>query len=78
MSSDLQSEVQNLRERVAHLERRQHRRQRVTNQKGAAEYINKSPEWLRQQNLKGTGPRRNPNGTYDFAALDKYLEQNPD
>jgi hypothetical protein len=73
--SDLQSEVQALRERVTQLERRQRRPQRVTNQKGAAAYINKSPEWLRQAALKGTGPKRLPNGDYTFEALDEFLQQ---
>jgi hypothetical protein len=75
--SDLQSEVRELRERVAQLERRQHRRQRVTNQKGAAEYINKSAEWMRLAHLKGTGPKRLPNGDYEFSALDEFLQQEP-
>lgn len=69
------TDLQMLEARVARLERRQHRRQRVTNQKGAAAYLNKSREWLRQAALKGTGPKRLPNGDYTFEALDEFLQQ---
>ena len=75
--SDISHELSALRERLARLERGQHRRQRSTKQKGAAEYIGRSREYLRQRYLKGKNPRRNADGSYDYSALDDYLD-NPD
>jgi hypothetical protein len=72
--SDLQSEVRELRERVAQLERRQLRPRRSTNQKGACEYLGRSREWLRQRLRAGIGPRQNPDGSFDYAALDEFLD----
>jgi hypothetical protein len=68
--------LEELRDRVAQLEQKQSRRG-VTNMRGAAEYLHRSREWLRQQNLRGTGPKRLPNGNYTYAALDEYLKQEP-
>jgi hypothetical protein len=43
---------------------------------GAARYLGRSDEWLRQQHLLGRGPRRKRNGTrgwdYTYAELDAY------
>jgi hypothetical protein len=68
--------IEELRDRVAQLERKQSRRG-VTNMRGAAEYLNKSREWLRQQHLRGTGPKRLPNGDYSYDALDDYARRDP-
>jgi hypothetical protein len=71
---NIESELSELRARVAQLGKKQTRRG-VTNMRGAAEYLNRSREWLRVQHLNGTGPRRLPNGQYAYADLDEFLEQ---
>jgi DNA-binding XRE family transcriptional regulator len=72
--SSVQSEIADLRERVARLERLRTKRGHC-NKKEAAEYIGVSRETLRQLELRGEGPRRNPDGTYSFDALDLFKEQ---
>jgi hypothetical protein len=46
-----------------------------TNQRGAAQYLGKSREWLRQLHLRGEGPHRASDGTYSFDDLDAFSEQ---
>jgi hypothetical protein len=50
-----------------------------TNQKGAAAYLNRSVEWLRQQHAAGRGPRRRKRAgsrlwDYSYEDLDLYRE----
>jgi hypothetical protein len=74
---DTQNEIARLRARVDELERQRVRTRRGhTTQKGAAEYLGKSREWLRQRERRGDGPRRNPDGTYSFDSLDEFTARN--
>jgi hypothetical protein len=76
--SFIQSELDALRERVGALERVQSKTRRGrTNQRGAAEYLGRSREYLRQLHLRGQGPRRAADGSYSFDDLDLFAEQNP-
>jgi hypothetical protein len=67
----LHAEVDELKKRVERLEKGPTKRGR-TNQRGAAQYLNKSREWLRQQHLRGKGPRRAADGSYSYDDLDDY------
>jgi hypothetical protein len=71
----LQSEIANLKERVAALEweRRKTNRGRV-NQRGAAQYLGRSREYLRRLHLRGKGPRRGTDGSYSYDDLDAFIE----
>src|SRR5262245_53917608 len=74
----VQSEIDDLRERVKRLEESADRTRRGrTNQRGAAQYLGKSREWLRQLHLRGEGPRRAADGTYSFDDLDNFAERGP-
>jgi len=76
MSPEVQSEIEELRERVEKLENAVRRTRRGrTNQRGAAEYLGKSREWLRQRHLRGEGPVRDPDGTYTYDNFDAYSEK---
>jgi len=76
MSFAARSELDDLRERVKKLEEAAHRTRRGrTNQRGAAQYLGKSREWLRQLHLRGEGPHRNPDGSYSFDDLDSFSEK---
>jgi hypothetical protein len=76
MPASLQSEIDDLRKRVEALERARPRTKRgSTKQKGAAEYIGRSREYLRQLELSGKGPQRNVDGTYPYDVLDAFLER---
>jgi hypothetical protein len=75
MSTNLSSEVKNLRQRVERLER--HSRKTTRGSVGltkAAAYLGKSREWLRLRNARGEGPQRNPDGSYSYDSLDLYQE----
>jgi hypothetical protein len=72
MSANLIRQLEELSQRVTRLERQRTKRG-VTNQKGAAEYINRSTEWLRQMERRGIGPLRYPNGDYPYDGLDEFL-----
>lgn len=75
MFPEIQSELSDLRERVKRLESCQTRTNRGrTNQRGAADYLGKSREYLRQLHLRGKGPRRAADGTYAFDDLDAFSE----
>jgi hypothetical protein len=77
MSPETQSAIHDLRERVKRLEVTSGRTKRGrTNQRGAAEYLGKSREWLRQMHLRGKGPHRAPDGSYSFDDLDAFAEAN--
>jgi DNA-binding XRE family transcriptional regulator len=69
----VQSEIADLRERVARLERLRTKRGHC-NKKEAAEYIGVSRETLRQLELRGEGPVMNPDGSYNYDQLDLFKE----
>jgi hypothetical protein len=71
--SNLHTEIEALKERVARLESARTNRGR-TNQAGAARYLGKSREWLRLRHLRGDGPRRGADGSYSFDDLDAFSE----
>jgi hypothetical protein len=74
--SNFRSEIDDLRKRVEDLELASRRTTRgSTKQKGAAEYLGKSREWLRLRDARGEGPKRNPDGTYSYDNLDLYQEK---
>jgi len=76
MSPAVQSEIDDLRERVRRLEAAANRSRRGrTNQLGAARYLGKSREWLRKLHLRGEGPRRAADGSYSFDELDSFSEK---
>ena len=72
-TTDLMDELRDLRARLARLEH--HRRPKHFNQKQAAEYLNRSEEWLRREHALGRGPKRSQRGRYwDYTLedLDAY------
>jgi hypothetical protein len=76
VSSQILSEIRDLRTRLDRLESERRRTTRGhANQRRAAEYLGKSREWLRQRERRGDGPRRNPDGTYAYDELDLFKEQ---
>jgi hypothetical protein len=73
----LLSKLTDLNERVERLENDRRRTTRGrTNQRGAADYLGRSREYLRTLHLRGEGPRRAPDGTYSFDDLDAFAERN--
>jgi hypothetical protein len=69
-------ELRELRARLAHLEGRH--RPKHFNQKQAAEYLNRSEEWLRREHAAGRGPKRSRRGRYwDYTVedLDAYAAE---
>jgi hypothetical protein len=73
--SQVLTELRELRARLAQLEERNRRRPKHFNQKQAAEYLNRSEEWLRREHAAGRGPKRSQRGRYwDYTveALDAY------
>jgi hypothetical protein len=69
----LQAEIESLKVRVAALEgdRQKTNRGRV-NQRGAADYLGRSREYLRRLHLQGKGPRRGADGSYSYDDLDAF------
>jgi hypothetical protein len=67
-----------LRQRLDRLERATRPRRGALNQKQAAEYLNRSEEWLRREHAAGRGPKRRRRGTrgwdYTYADLDSWRE----
>jgi len=67
-----------LRQRLDRLERASRPQRGSLNQKQAAEYLNRSEEWLRREHAAGRGPKRRRRGSrgwdYDVADLDAYRE----
>jgi hypothetical protein len=61
-SEVLLNELRDLRARLTRLER--NRRPKHFNQKQAAEYLNRSEEWLRREHAAGRGPKRSQRGRY--------------
>jgi hypothetical protein len=78
----LEIEILNeLRQRLDRLERTARPRRGSLNQKQAAEYLNRSEEWLRREHAAGRGPRRRRRGRYydyTFEDLDAYREAEGD
>jgi hypothetical protein len=71
--SEVLNELRELRARLARLERI--RRPKHFNQKQAAEYLNRSEEWLRREHAAGRGPKRIQRGRfwdYTLEDLDAY------
>jgi hypothetical protein len=74
--------VLQLEARLAALEEALRRRERpargrgYVSQRGAAEYLGRSREYLRRLHLEGKGPKRNPDGSYSYDDLDAFAEQN--
>ncbi len=74
---DLSSQIEELRERVARLERTPGKPRGRTNLTGAARYLGVSEETLRQRHNRGEGPRRTRFGrfySYTYEELDRYAE----
>jgi len=71
-----------LRQRLARLERATCPRRGSLNQVQAAQYLNRSEEWLRREHAAGRGPKRRRRGArgwdYDIADLDAYREAQGD
>jgi len=67
-----------LRQRLERLELAIPLRRGSLNQKQAAEYLNRSEEWLRREHLTGRGPKRRRRGSrgwdYDMADLESYRQ----
>jgi hypothetical protein len=83
MSTPTADLLDELRQRLERLERRAIRPQRGSlNQKQAAEYLNRSEEWLRREHAAGRGPKRRRRGSrgwdYDVADLEAYREAEDD
>jgi hypothetical protein len=77
MIEQQESEIEKLRSRLARLENKTTPRG-YCNLSGAALYIGKSTEWLRQQHDHGRGPKRTRRGTrfwsYSYADLDAWMQ----
>jgi len=71
-----------LRHRLDRLERAIRPQRGSLNQKQAAEYLNRSEEWLRREHAAGRGPKRRRRGTrgwdYKITDLDMYREAEGD
>jgi hypothetical protein len=77
MLPEIKSELDDLRARVKRLESIQTKTNRGrANQIGAARYLGRSREYLRQLHLRGNGPRRAADGSYTYDDLDAFAEQN--
>ena len=75
---DIQTEITELQERLARLERASSRPRGRTNLAGAARYLGISDETLRQRLRRGDGPQGSRNGrywTFTYDALDAHAEQ---
>ena len=76
MSPQILAEIEDLRERVRKLEENAPRTKRGrTNQRGAAQYLGRSREWLRKLELRGEGPPRAADGSYSYDDLDHFAEK---
>lgn len=73
----IQTALNELHERLTRLERIHTKTNRGrTNQRGAAQYLGRSREYLRTLHLRGEGPRRGADGSYSFDDLDAFAERN--
>jgi hypothetical protein len=76
--SALQSEIDELRARLARLEAGRAAPGGHTNQAGAARYLGRSEEWLRQLHASGEGPPRTQEGRYwiySYANIDRWVAE---
>jgi hypothetical protein len=68
-----------LRQRLERLEHTARPRRGSMNQKQAAEYLNRSEEWLRREHAAGRGPKRRRRGSrgwdYTVEDLDAYAAE---
>jgi hypothetical protein len=74
---DLLGILEEMRARLARLEAAANRRKKRFNQKQAAEYLNRSEEWIRREHAAGRGPKRTKRGRYyDYTIedLDAYAD----
>jgi hypothetical protein len=82
MALEIVDILSELRRGLDRLERATRPRRGSLNQKQAAEYLNRSEEWLRRGHAAGRGPKRRRRGTrgwdYDIADLDAYREAEDD
>jgi hypothetical protein len=73
------TEVDDLRRRLHKLEAECVKPLNRTSMQGAAEYLGRSKEWLRQRHLLGQGPRRARIGSrgwsYTYQDLDRWLAE---
>ena len=73
------AKLEDLLERLKKLEAASRKPRGRTGMRGAAEYIGRSKEWLRQQHLRGRGPRRMRVGargwSYTYDDLDLWLAE---
>jgi hypothetical protein len=77
MSPEIQTVIEELRERLTRLESIHTKSSRGRcNQRKAADYIGKSREYLRKLALRGEGPRRAADGSYSYDDLDAFSEGN--
>jgi hypothetical protein len=77
MSSEIQAVLTDLNARVTQLEREKTSPRGRTNLAGAARYLGISDETLRQQHLRGEGPKRTRMGrhwSYSYADLDAHAQ----
>jgi len=77
-TTDLLPILEELRHRLVRLEAAANRRKKRFNQKQAAEYLNRSEEWLRREHAAGRGPKRTKRGryyTYTVEELDAYANE---
>jgi hypothetical protein len=78
MSTPTSEMLDELRQRLDRLERATRPRRGSLNQREAAEYLNRSEEWLRREHAAGRGPKRRRRGSrgwdYSIADLDAYGE----
>ena len=79
MTTDIENFVlSELRQRLERLELAIPPRRGSLNQKQAAEYLNRSEEWLRREHLAGRGPKRRRRGSrgwdYGMADLKSYRQ----
>jgi hypothetical protein len=75
-NTSFERQIAELKERIEALERASRKTTRGrTNQRGAAEYLGKSVEWLRLRHNRGQGPPRGDDGSYSYDDLDKYAEK---
>jgi hypothetical protein len=79
MTTDIENFVlSELRQRLERLELAIPPRRGSLNQKQAAEYLNRSEEWLRREHLAGRGPKRRRRGSrgwdYGMADLESYRQ----
>ena len=76
MPAGIQAALNELQERLTRLERIHAKTRRGrTNQRGAAQYLGRSREYLRTLHLRGEGPPRGADGSYSFDELDNWAER---